>query len=235
MKSAYMIGLGLVLAAPVVAVSFAKAAPGEARFTETFLPETRSFSSAGSNPFFILQPGYQQVYDGTEDGEKVHLTITVTNRTQKVAGVQTRVVEEREIHNGQLVEVSRNYFAICKPNNSVFYFGEQVDNYSKGKLVNHGGSWQAGLKGAKPGLVMPGLALLGSRFAQELAPGQAMDRAEIISLSETLQTPAGLFKNCLRTEETSPLEPGSKEYKLYALGIGLIEDGDLKLSKVIKP
>ena len=62
-----------------------------------------------------------------------------------------------------------------------------------------------------------------------------MDRAEIVSLTETLKTPAGEFKNCLKTEETTPLEPGSKEYKLYAAGVGLVEDGTLKLTKVSRP
>ena len=57
-----------------------------------------------------------------------------------------------------------------------------------------------------------------------------MDRAEIVSLSETLQTPAGNFKKCLKTEETSALE-GGKAHKLYAPSVGLILDGDLKLMK----
>ncbi len=203
-------------------------------FTESFPVDKSAFVSNGANPFFILQPGYEQTYDGVEDGEEVHLTITVTNQTKKVDGVTTRVVIERESQDGELVEVSYNYFALHKPTNSVFYFGEQVDMYAKGKVTNHGGSWLAGVKGAKPGLMMPGLPLLGARYAQEVAPGTAMDRAEIIRLSETLKTPMGEFKNCLKTEETTPLEPGSKEYKVYAPGIGLIQDGALKLVKVTR-
>jgi len=56
-----------------------------------------------------------------------------------------------------------------------------------------------------------------------------MDRAEIVSMSETVVTKAGTFKNCLKTEETTPLEPGSKDYKYYAVGIGLVGDGDTRL------
>lgn len=78
---------------------------------------------------------------------------------------------------------------------------------------------------------MPGLVLLGARYYQEIAPKVAMDRAEIVSLNETKQTPAGAFTNCLKTEETTPLEPKGKEYKLYAPGIGLIQDEDLLLTK----
>jgi hypothetical protein len=116
------------------------------------------------------------------------------------------------------VEVSNNYFALCRRTNSVLYFGEDA-----------GGAWLSGEKGARFGLMMPGLPLLLARYYQEIAPGVAMDRAEIVSLSETVKTPAGEFRNCLKVEETTPLEPGVREYKYYAPGIGLVQDGALKL------
>ena len=78
--------------------------------------------------------------------------------------------------------------------------------------------------------MMPKTIHLGSRYYQELAPGIAMDRAEVISLSETLETPSGVFENCLKIAESTALEPG-KEYKMYAAGIGLIKDEDLLLTK----
>src|SRR5437867_3842410 len=81
-----------------------------------------------------------------------------------VAGVQTRVVEERETVNGQLVELSRNYFATSKSTGDVYYFGEDVDTYRDGKLTGHGGSWRAGLDGAKFGLMMPAKPQVGQRF-----------------------------------------------------------------------
>ena len=124
---------------------------------------------------------------------------------------------------------------ISKRSNSVFYFGEEVDIYKNGKLVDHEGAWLSGEKGAKFGLMMPGIALLGARHYQEIAPGEAMDRAEIVSVTEAFQAPAGEFKNCLKVEESTPLEPGKKEYKRYAAGIGLIQDGSLKLVRYGKP
>ena len=75
-----------------------------------------------------------------------------------------------------------NYFAICKETNSVIYFGEDVDNIENAVVVNHDGSWLAGVKGARAGLIMPGMPLLGARYYQEVAPGVALDRAEIESL-----------------------------------------------------
>jgi hypothetical protein len=76
---------------------------------------------------------------------------------------------------------------------------------------------------------MPGVPLPGSKYYQEIAPGIAMDRAEIVSTSETLETPMGALRDLLKVEETTPLEPGVKEYKYYARGIGLVLDGSLKL------
>jgi hypothetical protein len=201
----------------------------EAEFTTTFLVEDADLSPTGRNPFFVLEPGFTLDYEGTEGGKKTTLTITVLDQTKKVGNVTTRVVEERETLGGNVVEVSRNFFAICRRTNNVYYFGEDVDMYKDGKVVSHEGAWLAGEGGAKFGLAMPGSPLLGARYYQEVAPGKAMDRGEIISLSEQVETPAGTFKNVLAIEETTPLEPDSKETKYYAAGIGLVQDGGMKL------
>jgi hypothetical protein len=181
----------------------------------------------GRNAYFILEPGYFLVLEGSGG----HLTITVLNETKIVDGVETRVVEEREIKNGKLVEVSRNFFAISKRSKDVFYFGEEVDMYKGGQVVSHAGSWLSGLNGAKFGLMMPGTVSLDARYYQEVAPGVAMDRATIASVSDTVKTPAGEFTNCVKVQETTPLEPLITEYKYYAPGIGLVQDGPLQLVK----
>ena len=96
-------------------------------------------------------------------------------------------------------------------------------------MVRHDGAWAAGSKGAKAGLMMPGRPEAGMRYYQEMAPGVAMDRAEIVSLTETLKTPAGTFSKCVKTREGTALDPDEEEYKTYAPGIGLIQDEDLLL------
>ena len=196
-------------------------------WTTSFAVEPGDLGPTGRNPFFVLEPGYQL----TLEDSKTRLVITVQNETRTVDGVETRLVEERETENDQPTEVSRNYFAISKRTNSVFYFGEEVDEYKNGKISGHEGAWLSGVNGAKFGLMMPGLPLLHAKYQQEIAPKIAMDRAEIVSLTTTLKTPAGEFKDVLRTEESSPLEPLVKEAKYYARGIGLIQDGSLKLTK----
>jgi hypothetical protein len=196
-------------------------------WTTEFNLQPDELASTGRNPYFILEPGYKLIL---QDG-KEQLIITVLNETKKVGNAETRIVEERETKAGQMVEVSRNYFAISKRTNSVFYFGEEVDMYNGGKVVSHEGSWLAGTNGARFGLMMPGIQLLGAKYYQEFYPGVAMDRATIVSVSENLRTPAGEFNNVLKVAETTPLEPRTIEYKYYASGIGLLQDGSLKLVK----
>lgn len=198
--------------------------PGK-KWTEAFYERDYSFSSQGRNRFFILEPGCQL----TLESENAKVVITVLDDTRDIAGVKTGVVEEREWEDGELKEVSRNFFALCKETGDVFYFGEEVDDYKGGKIVGSSGSWRADEEGSRAGIIMPGRALLGARHYQEIAPN-AKDRAEIVADDVSMKTPAGEFENCLRVEETSGLNPREKCYKTYAPGVGLIQDEDLLLT-----
>jgi hypothetical protein len=236
-KRAYMTAVVFAGALAVVfsGMQFAQAGPPAAKskvwYTDEFFIEDCTFADTGANQFFILEPGYQLSFAGEEDGEEVELVITVLDETKEVDGVLTRVVEERESADGELVEVSRNYFAICEQTNSVFYFGEDVDDYEDGEIVSHDGAWLAGEDDARAGIMMPGTVLLGSRYMQEIAPDVAMDRAHIISMNNTVETPAGTFEDVLKVRETTPLEPSAREFKYYAEGVGLIQDAGLKLEE----
>jgi hypothetical protein len=227
------------IAAVVLAVLGATTVPTDARarrlgFTDTFGIERCTFATQGRNPFFLLVPGHQLVLEGEEKGVPVRVAITVLDATLTVDGVETRVVEERESEDGEIVEISRNYFAFCPETGSVFYFGEDVDNYEDGVVDNHDGSWRAGVDGARAGVIMPGLNLVGARYHQEIAPDVALDRAETLSVTETLSTPAGDFTGVLKVKETTPLERG-KSFKYYAPDVGLVQDEDLVLTGYTAP
>lgn len=202
-----------------------------ATWTDSFHEDKSDLVATGKNPLFILVPGYYLIFEGTEDGQKTELRITVLDETKKIDGGETRIIEERETVDGKVVEISRNFFAISKRTNSVYYFGEDSKEYKDGRAVSQKGSWEAGVNGARLGLMMPGTVLLAARYYQEIAPQVAMDRAETLSISETVQVPAGNYLACIKMEETTPLEPKNKEYKFYAPGIGLIRDGDLQLTQ----
>jgi len=212
-------------AAALVLCGAAATRSADDQWTRTFAIEPGELLPTGRNPYFILEPGHQMVYEGGNE----RLIITVLDETRLIDGVETRLVEERETKSGQLVEVSRNFFAISRRTNSVFYFGEEVDIYSDGEVVRHEGAWLSGAGGATYGLMMPGQVLLGAKYYQEIAPEVAMDRAEIIGMDAVVKCAAGQFSRCLKVEETTPLEAGEKEYKYYAAGVGLVQDGSLKL------
>lgn len=204
-------------------------------FTTAFRLGDCTFKSTGSNnPFFILDPGHQLILIGEEGKEEVEVQITVLKDTENITlpglgTIKTRVVEEREWADGELAEVSRNFFALCAETRDVFYFGEDVDNYEDGVVVNHDGAWRAGADGAMPGLIMPGTILLGARYFQEIAPGVALDRGENQGMQLMVEAPAGTFMDCVSVFETSALESSARSFKVYAPGVGLIMDDTLAL------
>ncbi len=200
-------------------------APAGTSWVDVFDVDKRDFVSVGANDYFRLEPGYVL----TLEKGQVRLVITVLDETRTVDGVETRIVEERESKNGRLVEVSRNYFAFNTADRGVYYFGEEVDIYKSGRIVDHEGAWESGKKGARFGLMVPGRPAVGQRFYQEVAPGVAMDRAEVAALDASIKTPAGEFTGCLKFVETTPLEPFAREAKIYAPGVGLVKDGSLLL------
>jgi hypothetical protein len=221
-----------MLSAGTLGMSYGSSGDG---FQDEFNLEECTLSPSGANGYFFLEPGYQLVLEGEDEGEEVVLIITVLEETMVVDGTETRIVEERESADGELVEVSRNFFAICEETGDIFYFGEEVDDYEDGEIVSHEGAWLAGVNDARPGIIVPGNPEVGMKYYQEVAPGVAEDRAEVLSLSEELDTPAGDFEDVLKVEETTPLEPGVEEYKFHAHGVGLIQDGPLQLTEYTLP
>jgi len=199
--------------------------PAKKGWVDRFDVDKKAFVSVGANDYFRLEPGWVLVLEKAKE----RLVITVLDETRLVDGVETRIVEERETKGGQLVEISRNFFAFNTADRGVYYFGEEVDIYKNGKVVRHEGAWESGKNGARFGLMVPGRPQVGARFYQEVAPGVAMDRAKIVALDASLRTPAGEFKGCLEFVETTPLEPLARDTKIYAPGVGLVRDGSLLL------
>lgn len=186
-------------------------------------PSGGPFTLEITNPYLPYLPGQQWVLESSS--EKVQ--ITVLEDTEVVAGVTTRVVEEREWVGGELVEVSRNY-VVQAPDGSVCYFGEAVDDYKGGELSGHGGAWRAGENGALPGILMPGDPRVGTSHKQEIAPGSAEDASIVVAIGEPYTVPAGTFEDTLETKDVDPIG-GGVDPKRYARGVGLIVDEALTL------
>jgi len=225
----------LALAVPGTAVAH------DPDYTADFDPDPCTFTTVGSHPYFPLWPGYSLVLEGEEDddeGETVEIQaiLTVLPETELVDGIRTRVFEERESEDGELVEVSRNFVALCRQTGDLWYFGEDVDDYEDGEVVGHEGAWRAGMNGAQAGVLQPGSPMVGARYFQEEAPGVALDRAEVIGLGDEVTVPAGTFTDVLEVLDTNALEPDSEgDTKLYARGVGLIADEDLELVEIVPP
>ncbi len=170
------------------------------------------------NPYFPLPVGRQWVY---REGDQ-RVEVTVTDRTKLIAnGVVARVVHDESRERGAPVEVTDDYYA-QDAKGTVWYMGEATTAYENGKPASTEGSWEAGVNGAKPGVIMPAHPKVGMRYRQEFFKGHAEDRAKIVSLNEQVRVPLRRYRRTLMTLETNPLEPDTLEVKFYALGVGVV-------------
>jgi len=197
-----------------------------AGWKESFAVDKSTLAATGNNPYLAIQPGrVLKLKNGIDS-----LTVSILPETITIDGVKCGILEERETKDGKLIEVSRNFFATDPATGDVYYFGEDVDNYKDGKIVDHESAWHAGEKGAKFGLMIAAKPQVGDRFYQEMAPKVAMDRVEVVSTDETLKTPAGTFAHCVHLKETTPLE-SDVSHKWYAPGVGMVKDDEFELAE----
>jgi hypothetical protein len=179
------------------------------------------------NPFLPWVVGTKFVFDGTE-----HVEVTVLPDTKEILGVQTTVVRDQVFHGSELIEDTLDWYAQDRQGN-VWYFGEQTAEYENGKVTSTEGSWQGGVDGAQPGIVMLAQAQVGDSYRQEYLEGEAEDLAAVTATSGQVSAPAGSWSGAdvLVTEEWTPLEAKAREQKTYARGVGLVEAHLLKGGK----
>jgi hypothetical protein len=174
------------------------------------------------NEYFPLRPGTTYYYAGEKDGIPTTNEVFVTHETKVIMGVTTTVVHDNAYEDGVLNEKTIDWYAQDKQGN-VWYFGEDAKELAPdGTVVSTEGSWQAGVSGAQPGIVMKGEPRVGDRYNQEVAPGVAEDKAQVLRVDASKCAPYGCFDEVLVTKEWTPLHPGIVERKWYAEGIGMI-------------
>ena len=183
----------------------------------------RDFSTTIDNPFFPLVPNTTFIYLGTKEGSTERDEFAVTGRTKVLARVTCREVHDQVFVDGVLAEDTLDWFAQDTQGN-VWYFGEDTKELdANGNVTSTEGSWQAGVNGAQPGIIMEANPRVGDTYQQEFSAGVAEDMANVVALNKTVNVPYGSFKNCLQTAEFTPLEPGALENKFYASGVGFIQ------------
>jgi hypothetical protein len=191
------------------------------RGSETVNLDPADFSTKIDNPYWPMKPGSRWVYRETDsEGARQRVVVTVTRRTKLIAnGITARVVRDVVTEDGRPVEVTDDWYAQDRSGN-IWYLGEDTTEYENGQPVSKEGSFEAGVDGAQPGVIMPARPRVGMRYRQEYYKGHAEDRARIFSLRERAEVPFGFFRRTLMTRDVNPLEPRILEYKFYARGVG---------------
>jgi hypothetical protein len=186
-----------------------------------------NFVDVIDNKYFPLDPGTTFVYEGNAERD----VMAVTSDTKKIMGVECVVVDDRGYEGGKLIEKTYDWFVQDKRGN-VWYFGEDTAEYENGKVTSTKGSWETGVDGAKPGIIMQADPKVGESYRQEYYKGEAEDMAKVVGLNESATVPYGSFDHVLVTKESTPLEPGYVEHKYYAAGVGQVSGGGLELVDV---
>ncbi|OGC72437.1 hypothetical protein A2337_02780 [candidate division WWE3 bacterium RIFOXYB2_FULL_43_9] len=177
-------------------------------------------STTIDNKYFKLPMGRKLVYEGeTEEDGLERVEITIPGDTKEILGVKTLVYLDKVWQDDELVEETRDYLAQDVYGN-VWYFGEDVNNYGNGKLLDHEGAWLAGVDGAQPGIWIKASHIVGDSYRQEFYKGKAEDMRDVSSIGEPVQIALGSYKDCVKMYDWTPLEPESKEFKHYCSEVG---------------
>ena len=211
---------GLAMAACGDAGQATVAASQLPRGSERVSLDPAEFGTAIDNRYWPMSPGSRWVYRETSPGSTQRVVVTVTHRTKEIAnGVAARVVRDVVTEHGEPVEVTDDWYAQDSAGN-VWYLGEKTAEYENGKVTSTAGSFEAGVDGAQPGIIMPASPEDGMAYRQEYYAGEAEDRAEVLSTDEQVQVPFGRFTGSLMTKDLVPLEPKVNEHKFYAPDVG---------------
>jgi hypothetical protein len=176
-----------------------------------------AFKASVDNPLYPLVPGTKFTY--AAGGETVEVTVLPDKKM--ILGVSCTVVHDVVKRGSEVTEDTYDWFA-QDTSGAVWYFGEDTKELSGGRVVSTEGSWEAGVDGAKPGIIIPASLRVGQTYRQEYYACVAEDMGEILDLNASVSVPYGSYTGCLRTRDFTPLEPGVNENKYYSPGVGLV-------------
>jgi hypothetical protein len=192
------------------------------------LPPPSQFVPRVTNVWFPLRPGTVYRYTGVKDGKSALDVMTVTRSTIMIAGIRATVVRDRLYLNGRLEERTTDWYAQDRSGN-VWYLGERTAELdTRGHVVSTAGSWRTRVGGAQAGIFMPGRPSVGESGRQEFLRGQAEDQFKVLSLHARVHTPGASSHAALLTQETTRLEPGVLDHKLYVKGVGTVIEDTIK-------
>ena len=185
--------------------------------------DPENFVDSISNPYWPMIPGTTWNYEGTDNEVTETIDMEVLSETKTIMGVTCTIVRDRVYEDGSLVEDTYDWYAQDKQGN-VWYMGEDSKEMEDGKVVSTEGSWEAGVDGAQPGIIMWADPFPGIPYRQEYYFEEAEDWAQVIDILDSLQIGIGTFYHVVKTKEWTPLEPDFEEHKYYAPNVGLIKE-----------
>jgi hypothetical protein len=190
---------------------------------EPFELDPTHFTTNIDNPYWPMQPGTRWTYREMDtDGTELQGVVVVTTQTKTMAnGITARVVRDTLTRGGEIIEDTIDWYAQDSVGN-VWYVGEDTAEFEGGAVASTAGSWQAGVDGALPGVIIPADPQPGLAYRQEYYAGQAEDNGAVVSLDETADVPYGHFDSLMMTADTSGIEPNVLEHKFYAKAVGPI-------------
>jgi hypothetical protein len=195
-----------------------------------------NFVTGVNNPYFPLPIGRTLVYEGIKDGQTQIDTVTVTSQTKVILGITATVVSDIATHDGTVLERTSDWYAQDRQGN-VWYLGEDTVHFLANGKGDTSGSWEAGVRGAIPGIVMEAHPQIPDAYRQEYLAGEAEDTAWVVLVGGTVTVPYGKLRNTLVTLEASRLEPGAYDQKVYAPGIGIVSEqaltGDPETARLV--
>jgi hypothetical protein len=190
------------------------------------------FTADIDNVYWPMEPGSRwTLREIDEEGSEVQVVITVSTETKEIAnGITARIVRDTVTQDGELIEDTFDWYAQAA-DGTIWYLGESTAEFENGEISTTAGSFEAGVDGALPGVIMPGEPVDGMRYRQEYYEGEAEDKAAIITVGEEMvQVPAGLFDEIVMTRDLVPTEPKVQELKFFARDVGPVlsmpTDGD---------
>jgi hypothetical protein len=180
-----------------------------------------NFVDVVDNPYLSFKPGMRWVYEGESEGEAERTEIVVTTERREIQGISATVVRDTVSAAGRVAEDTYDWYAQDKDGN-VWYLGEDTTAYEEGGTTSKEGSWEYGVDGALPGIVMLANPTVGDSYRQEYYKGHAEDVAEVVKVGETKKIDIGEYTAVVVTEDWNPLDPEIIENKYFAPGVGLI-------------
>jgi hypothetical protein len=219
----------IVIASGLVA---AVAACGGGSSTASSLPQgseqvsldPADFTTEIDNRYWPMAPGNRWVFRETNaEGAHRRVVVTVTDQTKTIMGIDAVVVHDTVTEQGVLVEDTYDWYAQDADGN-IWYLGEDTKEYANGKVATTAGSWQAGVDGAQPGIVVAANPEPGMSYREEYYAGQAEDAARVLAIDEKVEVPYGFYQGVLLTQNVTALDPKVAEHKFYVKGIGPVRE-----------